>query len=182
MKNLFLIVVMVFGFSSCSDNIDNEVPDCGEASSVTFSNFTLCGSLKENPKQPSYVVITSQEGFMKAFNVCPSFIALDLPDFTQKRILGIMAGPKPTEGYSIKIQSIRQDNCQIVVEYFEKEPKPEDEVATVITYPADYVVIPKSDKPFYFVKVKEIGTTTTVNDSFDVLSGADRNNFLEIKN
>ncbi|TRX36449.1 protease complex subunit PrcB family protein [Flavobacterium sp. ZT3R18] len=155
MKNLILMLFVVLPFWSCTEASDNNLENCGDTTNVLYEGFSYCGVLKENPKQPSFLIINSNEEVQKLFTTCQT-VAVALPDFTQKRILGLFAGPKPTGGYAIKIQAVVEDNCQITVEYFEKEPQKDEIVTTAITYPADYVLLPKSNKPILFKKVKEI--------------------------
>jgi hypothetical protein len=155
MKNLISILFVVLSFYSCNDLSDDNVPNCGVLTNVVYESFNYCGVLKENPKQPSFIVVNSNEEMQKLFTTCET-LNVALPDFTKKRILGLLAGPKPTGGFAIKIQSVVEDDCQIIVEYFEKEPKKDEVVATVVTHPADYIVLPKSSKPILFRKVNEI--------------------------
>jgi hypothetical protein len=155
MKNLILMLFVVLPFYSCTDISDNNIEDCGKTTSVVYESFSYCGVLKENPKLPAFLIINSNEEVQKLFSTCQT-VDVALPDFTQKRILGLFAGAKPTGGYAIKIQSVVEDNCQIIVEYFEKEPQKDEIVTTAITYPADYVLLPKSNKPILFKKVKEV--------------------------
>jgi hypothetical protein len=158
-----------------NDNVTN----CGATANVSFESFSYCGALKENPKQISFVVLKSSEDVLKIFSTCQTF-DVALPDFAQKRILGIYAGPKPTGGYAIKIQSVVEDGCQIVVEYFEKEPKKSDVVTTALTYPADYIVLPKSDKPILFKKVNEINDCIIIGSYFGQCIGADCLQFFKM--
>jgi len=152
MKKYFILLITFFVLVSCTDTIGDNVQNCGATANVPFESFSYCGVLKENPKQASFVILNSNEDLLKIFSACPTF-DVAMPDFTQKRILGLYAGPKPTGGYAIKIQSIKEDDCQIVVQYFEKEPKKDDVLTTVMTYPSDYVVISKSSKPIAFQRV-----------------------------
>lgn len=155
MKNLILMLFVVLSFYSCTDASSSNVENCGDTTDVAYESFSYCGVLKDNPKQPSFLIMNSNEEVQKLFTTCQTKDD-GLPDFNQKRILGLFAGSKPTGGYSIKIQSVVEDNCQIIVEYFEKEPKKDDIVTTQITYPADYVLLPKSNKPILFKEVKEV--------------------------
>jgi hypothetical protein len=179
MKSLISILFVALSFYSCSDITDDNVQNCGNSTNVVYESFSYCGVLKENPKQYSFVILNSSEDVQKIFTTCQTF-DVALPDFTQKRILGIYAGAKPTSGYTIKIQSVVEDNCQIIVEYFEKEPKKDEVVTTVITYPADYVVLPKSDKPILFRKVYEINDYVVVGTYFGECRGADCQQFFRI--
>jgi hypothetical protein len=154
MNKYFILLITVFGLFSCTDTIGDTTQNCGTAANVPFESFSYCGALKENPKQPSFVILNSNEDVLKIFSACPTFDVV-MPDFAQKRILGLYAGPKSTGGYAIKIQSVQEDDCQVIVEYFEREPKKDDIVTTVITYPSDYIVLPKSQKPISFARVYE---------------------------
>jgi hypothetical protein len=152
MKKYFILLLVATSFFSCTDITDDNVQNCGAIANAPFESFAYCGTLKENPKQPSFFILNSNEDVSKKFTTCQTF-DVALPDFTQKSILGLFAGPKPTGGYAIKIQSIQEDDCQIVVQYFEKEPKKDEVVTTATTYPSDYVVLPKSSKPIVFQRV-----------------------------
>jgi hypothetical protein len=154
MKKYIILLITVFGLLSCTDTIGDNTQNCGTVTNVPFESFSYCGILKENPTKASFVILNSNEDVLKIFSACPTF-DVAMPDFTQKRILGLYAGPKPTGGYAIKIQSVQEDDCQIIVEYFEKEPKKDELVTTVVTYPSDYVVLPKSQKPISFKRVYE---------------------------
>ena len=180
MKNLILVLFVALGFYSCTDSPDYNAPNCGTVTNVAYESFSYCGTLKESPKQPVFVVVSSKDEFEKIFTTCPTFAATDFPDFTQKRILGLFAGPKPTGGYGIKIQSIEQDDCQIVVQYFETEPKVGDGVTGVVTYPADYVVIPKSSKPIFFQKVNQNKDYVVVGTYAMQCFGAECQQFFKI--
>ncbi|MBW4361274.1 protease complex subunit PrcB family protein [Flavobacterium taihuense] len=181
MKNLIIVLFAALSFYSCTDLSDTNTVDCGNVTNVAYQSFSYCGVLKENPKQPSFIIVNSNEEMQKLFTSCQTF-DVALPDFTQKRILGLLAGPKPTGGYTIKIQSVVEDNCQIIVEYFEKEPKKEDIVAQVITYPADYIVLPKSNKPIFFKKAYEINDYVVMGTYFGECIGTDCQQFFKMDN
>lgn len=156
MKKILLVVTVVFGFYACSVSGDDTAPNCGTLANVGYEAFSYCGTLKESLREPSFIIISSEEDIKKNFTTCDSFAPADFPDFTKKRILVLFAGAKPTGGYSIKIQSIKEDDCQITVDYFETQPKPGEQVIQVLTYPVDYVVIPKNNKAIFFRKVKQV--------------------------
>jgi hypothetical protein len=158
-----------------NDNVQN----CGSTVNVSFESFSYCGVLKENPKQSSFVVLKSVEDVQKIFTSCQTY-DVALPDFTQKSILGIYAGPKPTGGYQIKIQSIQEDNCQIVVQYFEKEPKKDEVLTTAVTYPSDYVVFPKSSKPIAFQRVYQNNDYIVIGTYYGQCVGKDCLTFFRL--
>lgn len=185
MKRFILIALVALGFYSCTDPIDNEVQNCGSARNTAYESFKYCGQLKQNPTQPTYLIINSTEDMQKIFTTCDTY-AKALPDFTQKRILGLLSGPKPTTGYTIKIQSVIEDDCQILVQYSETAPGTNGSEAAVVSYPADYIVLPKSTKPILFSKVNEIIdyaiVGTYVADPAVSQCAGDCNTFYRIEN
>ncbi|PKB17678.1 protease complex subunit PrcB family protein [Flavobacterium sp. 5] len=182
MKSLISIMLVALSFYSCTDTLDSgNVQDCGDVRNVAYEGFNFCGQLKENPTKPVYVIVNSAEEMQKKFTTCETFDVV-LPDFTTKRILGLLSGPKPTGGYVIKIQTVIENDCQILIEYFEKEPSDSDMVTTAITYPADYIVLPKSDKPILFSKVNKIVDYAIVGTYFGQCNGTNCNQFFRIEN
>nr|WP_315152556.1 protease complex subunit PrcB family protein [uncultured Flavobacterium sp.] len=176
MKRFILIALAALSFYSCTDPIDNDsAQNCGDVRNVAYENFKYCTQLKENPTKPIYVLINSNEELQKHFAACD---VSALPDFTQKRVLGLLAGPKPSSGYDIKIESVIEDDCQILVQYSEKGPG----AATVITYPSDYIVLPKSNKPILFSKVTSNIDYAVVGTYFGQCTGADCYQFYKIEN
>lgn len=184
MKNLISIVLVVFSLYSCTDTIGDNVQNCGSSRNVAFESFDHCNEFKENPTKPSYVIINSVEDMTKHLKPCDN--SSTLPDFTQKRILGITSGPKPTAGYDIKIQSVIEDDCQILVQYSETAPGQDAVVATVMSYPSDFIVLPKSDKPIMFARVNEVVdyaiVGTYVADQAVSQCVGDCNTFYKIEN
>jgi hypothetical protein len=178
MKRLILIALVALSFYSCTDPIDNEVQNCGSVRNTAYESFKYCGQLKQNPTQPTYLIINSTEDMQKIFTTCDTY-AKPLPDFTQKRILGLLSGPKPSLGYSIKIQSVIEDDCQILVQYSEASS---GSAATVMSYPADYIVLPKSTKPISFSRVNDIVDYAIVGTYFGECMGAVCYQFYKIEN
>ena len=181
MKNLISILFVALSLYSCNVISNDNVQNCGSITNVVYESFSYCGVLKENPKQTPFITVNSNEEMQKLFTVCET-VDVALPDFTQKRILGLLAGPKPTGGYTIKIQSVVEDDCQIIVEYFEKEPTKDELVTTAITYPADYVILPKSTKPILFKKVSQLSDYVVMGTYFGRCTGNECRQFFRIEN
>lgn len=179
MKRFIILALIAFSFYSCTDSLGDNVQNCGDVRNVAYENFKYCTQLKENPTKPIYVLINSNEELQKHFAACD---VSALPDFTQKRVLGLLAGPKPTSGYDIKIQSVIEDDCQILVQYSERVPDVNEVVLQTITYPADYIVLPKSTKPILFSKVNPIVDYAIVGTYFGECTGADCYQFYKIEN
>jgi len=180
MKRFILAALVALSFYSCTDSIGDDVQNCGDVKNVAYENFVYCTQLKENPTKPIYLLINSNEDLQKQFAPCdPSG---PLPDFTQKRVLGLLSGPKATGGYNIKIQSVIEDDCQILVQYSEREPGQNENVTMATTYPADYIVLPKSDKPVLFSKVSAAIDYAIVGTYYGECTGADCYQFFKIEN
>jgi hypothetical protein len=179
MKRFILIALIALSFYSCTDSLSDDVKNCGIAKNVAYENFVYCSQLKENPTKPIFILIDSNEDLQKEFAPCDPFGPL--PDFTQKRVLGLLSGPKPSSGYGIKIESVIEDDCQIQVKYSEKEPGDEMVLMTT-TYPADYIVLPKSDKPILFSKVNQVVDYEIVGTYFGYCTGSDCYQFFKIEN
>ncbi|MFB9077076.1 protease complex subunit PrcB family protein [Flavobacterium procerum] len=162
MKKLMLGLFIAFGLSACSLGNDDVYKDCGTYKEVVFNGFPLlCNySVKTLTDTPSAVAIGTQETMDKVFtkhsNTCP--VASDPAiDFTKNALIGIFSGKKPSSGYEIKIASIVENSCEIIVNYFEKEPATGETTTPSATYPSDFVLIPKTSKPIYFNKTVESG-------------------------
>lgn len=151
---------VAFGFSACSLNDGNNYVDCGSNSIVNFTGFPFSCNYSEKTQQsvPAAIVVGSQEKmneyFTKHANSCP--VASDPNiDFSKEYLVGIFAGSKSTSGYEIVISSIVENNCEIVVNYYEKTPAAGETVTPGITYPSDFVLIPKTTKGMIFNKTTE---------------------------
>ena len=179
MKKLMLSLFIAFGFSACSlnDNFDNI--DCGADTDLAFTGFPLlCNySVKTLPNNPTAVVVNSQEKmteyFTKHENTCP--VASDPTiDFTKFYMVGIFAGQKSTSGYAIKMTSIVENNCEIIINFYEKGPQAGEAITQVPTYPSDFILIPKTAKAILFNRTNEtpdnivIGSYGTTNSFFQL--------------
>ena len=158
MKKMILIL-LAFCFTACTDN---EIPTdtCGSVTPVVFSAYEpQCGYfLKKNPEKLSGLVINTQntiDTFFEDSRAVVNCFAPSGPDFdlTKNTYLAVFAGPKPTGGYSIKIQSVIENDCGVLVEFYQKSPKADEVVTQATTYPVDYAVIAKTTKPVYFKEV-----------------------------
>ncbi|MCV2484246.1 protease complex subunit PrcB family protein [Flavobacterium sp. SH_e] len=186
MKKLMLGLFVAFGISACSISDDNsKYIDCGANTNVEFSGFPfLCNySVKTQPNNAAVAVVASQEKmnelFTKHNNSCP--VASDPTiDFTKQYLVALFAGVKPTNGYAIKITSIVENNCQIVVNYYEKSPATGETVTQNPTYPSDFVLIPKTTKGFIFNKTTENADNIVIGSYFAECSATDCQKFFQI--
>lgn len=160
MKKIMLGLFIAFGISACSLNNDDFNTDCGPDVNVPFTGFPLlCNySVKNMPNNPQAVYIDTQEYMDKAFtkheNTCP--VATDPNiDFTKNHLVGVYAGAKPTSGYEIKVTSIYENSCQIIITFYEKSPQAGEQITQTPTYPSDFILIPATKKPLVFIKTSE---------------------------
>jgi hypothetical protein len=185
MKKILFCLLISLGFSACSLNPDTEKNVCGVASYVTFSGFPLnCNyTVKNIPTNPTAIVVNTQEKmdsfFTKHDNTCPTPVSPTI-DFAVSKLVGIFAGSKPTSGYAIKMATVVENNCEIVINFYEKAPLPNEVVTQGTTYPSDFILIPKTDKPIYFNKVNPSADNIVVGTFFGQCSGSDCLNFYQM--
>lgn len=124
-----LSLFIAFGFSACSLSNDDLNVDCGTNADLPFSGVPiLCNySVKTLPNNPSALIISSQEKmdlyFTKHENTCT--VASDpVIDYSKYYLVALFAGAKPTNGYAIKITSITENNCEIIINFYEKDRRP----------------------------------------------------------
>lgn len=160
MKKIMLGLFIAFGISACSLNNDDFNTDCGPDVNVPFTGFPLlCNySVKNMPNNPQAVYIDTQESMDKTFtkheNTCP--VASDPNiDFTKNHLIGVYAGAKPTSGYEIKVTSIYENSCQMIITFYEKSPQAGEQITQTPTYPSDFILIPATKKPLVFIKTSE---------------------------
>jgi hypothetical protein len=179
MKKLMLGLFIAIGISACSLNNDDYNTDCGANVDVPFIGFPLlCNyTVKTLPENPLAVLINTQEkmddNFTKHPNTCP--VASDPNiDFTKNYLVGVFAGVKPTSGYEIKMTSIVENNCEIVINFFEKSPQAGEQISQTPTNPSDFILIAKTSKPIIFNRTTEssdniiIGNIGTVRNFFQL--------------
>lgn len=186
MKKLMLSLFVALGFSACSLNNDEVNQDCGTNEDMAFTGFPLLCSYtpKTSYTEPSVLLIGSDEklltNFTKNENSCPNS-SNNTIDFTKESLLALFAGVKPTSGYSIKIATIIENKCEILVNYYEKAPQPGEVVTGGTSYPSDFILIPKTTKPIFFKRVIPETTNNVVIGSFNnQCTGGDCQRFFQI--
>ncbi|MBS7232237.1 protease complex subunit PrcB family protein [Flavobacterium psychroterrae] len=185
MKKLMLSLFIAFGFSACSLNNDDLNVDCGASEDKVFTGFPLlCSySVKTLPNNPTPVLVGSDETmkalFTKNENSCPN--STDTPiDFTKEILVGLFAGLKPTNGYSIKITSIVENKCEILINYYEKAPQAGETLTQGPSYPSDFILIPRTGKQILFNKTTETTDNIVVGTFSKQCTGADCQKFYQI--
>ena len=172
MKKLILGLFVAFGLGACSLNTDDAPQDqCGTYTDVALIGFPLpCNyTVKNQTPNPSAIVIKTQEKMNIEFsthaNTCNNAINPAI-DFSKLNLIGIYSGQKSTNGYGIKVTSIVENTCQVVVNFFEYGPQSGETINQIQTYPSDYVLIPATTKPIFFNKTNETPDKVIIG-SFD---------------
>jgi PrcB C-terminal len=78
-------------------------------------------------------------------------------DFTRDVVVAVAAGQRPTGGYEIAVDRVRQVNGELSVEVVETTPGPNCMTTTSLTQPVDVVVVPASTaRSWSFVERREV--------------------------
>jgi hypothetical protein len=153
MKKAILLLVIVTSLFSCTPEATQPIQNCGADRNVAYTSSTYCTTLKEEYKSFKGLKVESQEKFESLFKPCVTANALPPIDFTKNTLVGVLAGEKPTSGYSIKVESIVENDCEMVLFYSETSPVAGQNQMQVVTYPQDFVLIPKTTKPIFLRKI-----------------------------
>jgi hypothetical protein len=78
-------------------------------------------------------------------------------DFTRDMVVAVAAGQRPTGGYEIAVDRVRQANGELTVEVLETTPGPNCMTTASLTQPVDVVVVPAlTASSWSFVERKEV--------------------------
>jgi hypothetical protein len=185
MKKLILGLFIAFGISACSISNDDLNVDCGSNVDSPFTGLPfLCNySVKTLPPNPAAYIINTQERletyFTKHENTCPNPTDPAI-DFTKYHLIGIFSGPKPTSGYDIKMTSIVENNCEIIINFYEKAPLAGEAITQTPTYPSDFILIPKTAKTILFNRTNESSDKIVIGSFANQCTGADCQKFFQL--
>jgi hypothetical protein len=155
MKKTIILLAIALGIFSCSPEPSLPVQNCGTEKNVVFTNSNQCTELKQESLYLKGLRVDSQEKFESLFKPCITADALPPIDYTKNIMVGVLAGEKPTGGYSIKIESIVENDCEAVIFYSETTPVAGQNQTQAVTYPQDFVIIPKTTKPIFLRKINK---------------------------
>jgi PrcB C-terminal len=78
-------------------------------------------------------------------------------DFSRNLVLAVSAGQRPSGGYEIAVEGVRETNGELAVQVVETAPGPNCMSTTSLTQPVDVVVIPSvTAKTWSFTERKEV--------------------------
>jgi hypothetical protein len=72
-------------------------------------------------------------------------------------VVAVAAGQRPTGGYEIAVDRVRQVNGELTVEVVETTPGPNCTTTTSLTQPVDVIVVPApTARSWSFIERKEV--------------------------
>ena len=75
-------------------------------------------------------------------------------DFAREMVVGVFMGTRPTAGFGVQIQNVREEQGVLIVQYRETRPAADAMTAQVLTMPYHLVAIPRRAGDVKFEKVK----------------------------
>jgi hypothetical protein len=160
MKKLILILTVAFSLFSCSKK-EVTTETCGESKEISFNELSSLYRYTIKEKDFTTIVVNTKEKFETLF-VSLAFSQRSLPptpitpDFSKLTLLGVVVAEKELLSYEVKITNVVENNCEIVVSYYEHEltdnvkPLPID---VVKENPSHFILIPKNQKPIVFKRI-----------------------------
>lgn len=127
------------------------IMSCSNTKIISDNSFTIIHKSDfGGSEKPGHLLIQDNEtyiNFIESLKLDESQYANFLKvDFKTKNVLVLFQGQKNSGGYSIDIDSVRNDNQTILVKKNEIVPKKGEIVTAVITSPFCIVLIPKGNK------------------------------------
>lgn len=127
------------------------IMSCSNTKVISDNSFTIIHKSDfGGSEKPGHLLIQDNETYIKfieSLKLDESQYANFLKvDFKNKNVLVLFQGQKNSGGYSIDIDSVRNDNQTILVKKNEIVPKKGEIVTAVITSPFCIVLIPKGNK------------------------------------
>lgn len=75
-------------------------------------------------------------------------------DFNKQRVAAIFAGQKPSAGYLLQVEGIRETADNIIITYTSYSPTNNCTNDAALTYPFCFIALPAGTKPVVFKEVK----------------------------
>jgi hypothetical protein len=146
MKTLFLTFVLLFTFSSCSD--DNTTSTTFEP--VTITPILIGKGFNFDEATPGNLVISNQadwDAFLISMGYYSSFFINTPVDFSLYEVIAIVDIERGYSGFSVNIDSIIENENDITVDFSVQDS---GDGYTDMGYPYHIVKIPRSPKPVIF--------------------------------
>lgn len=166
MKPLFTIVPICClgllagcGSDSSGEGGTNKLVDIPPEYYVTHEvDPLICNGLAAASVQalPANKVVDNAHAFTELFVGADLNSQAPVPpvDFDKQRVAAIFAGQKPSSGYLLQVEGIRETADNITITYTSYSPTNNCASDTALTYPFCFVAIPAGTKPVAFKEVK----------------------------
>ena len=135
MKKIILCLAVLLSLTSCNnDSLDqNLIVKCGQPKNIPIVKVNYCLQPLQPTKTLSTVVVDSQEKLNEVLVPCywywceimplqnkanvsaTSVMPYTVINFEKEMVVAVLSGEKPSGGYVVKIESITEDDCQILV-------------------------------------------------------------------
>lgn len=143
-------VLLLLAATGCNflDNQEGHATDNGE--------HHIDDNLQPYEDGSGKVVFYRQADLPDAVNRWIEGVAFQMP-LAQSKVFGnylyilVTYGPKPTDGYGVKITDVRVDAAEVIVEVEFTEPDLDDNITHDATNPYDIVLIPAVELPVRYV-------------------------------
>jgi hypothetical protein len=138
------------------------VTSCGggggsDASEVGDLNFALVDTdLNSGIREQRFAVIKSAADWTAFWMAHKTGAQVTTPtiDFSQKMVVGVFLGQRPSGCYAVAIKGVTQSAGKITVQYKETVPSPNMSCTMALTFPSQIATIPASDLPVEFAAVQ----------------------------
>src|SRR3989338_8741704 len=153
-KNILIIlllgITLVAGCTQVPPN-DNDFQE----KEISFD--TVDKDFYGNIQEKSQKVIQNSEDFLELWNEVGSLKLLEEIDFSKYTVIAVAQGQKPTGGYSIEINKVKETRVKIQVYIIETFPDPDDVVTQAFSSPYHIIKIEKSNKKVEFNNLAQNG-------------------------
>ena len=153
MKYLSFILVTLFWFA-CSTTKKVETNQ-----SITFK--TIDKNTNGGFQELTQEVYTNQIAFEKAWKLAWSNFSDPTPapivDFNKEMVVLVALGMRKNGGYQLKINSVREETDEIIMDYTETTPNPKCTYSQSIVFPYEFISFSKTSKKVVFKSSSIVG-------------------------
>jgi hypothetical protein len=107
-------------------------------------------------------IYTNQTAFEKAWKLAWSNFSDPTPapivDFNKEMVVLVALGMRKNGGYQLKINSVREETNEIMVDYTETTPNPKCTYSQSIVFPYEFISFAKTNKKVSFKVAKQVGS------------------------
>ncbi len=151
-------VASLAALTACSSMSTAIEATTGASAAIAVARFDVQNSAQLSgggENQPIRTVITDNATWTSFWATISGGVAVPsgpVPtvDFANEMVIVAMTAVRPTGGYSVRIDGVREYTDYIAADVVEGSPSPSCGTAQVLTRPLDMVQVPRRDKPVRF--------------------------------